>query len=129
MTLALSDRAPRQIRHSLEARYVGLMERSLLDDLTVLTSELVSNAVQHSGCAADDPLTVQATVADGVLRVEVRDSGDGVGELVPRSTRPPSGLGLVEKMSDRWSSGVTRSFQVWFEIDVVIRNEMLCRAG
>ena len=85
MTVALSLGAPREVRHSLEARYVGAMDRSLLDDLTLLASEVVTNAVQHSSCPQGDPLTFCTTVVDGVLRFEVTDNGVGVGELVPRS--------------------------------------------
>jgi anti-sigma regulatory factor (Ser/Thr protein kinase) len=122
MTVALSDHAPRQVRQSLEAQYVGSMERSLLDDLTLLASEVVTNAVQHSGRPQGDPLDVETTVIDGVLRMEVTDRGDGVDGLEARSIDPPSGLGYVEILSDRWSSRVNDSFHVWFEIDVVSRS-------
>ena len=128
LTLALSVHAPRQVRHSLEARYVDSMERSLLDDLTLLASEVVTNAVQHSGCPQGDPLDVQTTVLDGVLRLEVTDRGAGMGTLAPRAIDPPSGLGYLQILSDRWSSRVNGSFRVWFEIDVVSRT-MLYRTA
>ena len=124
MTIALSLDAPREVRHSLEAQYVGSMERSLLDDLTLLASEVVTNAVQHSGRPHGDPIEVQTTVVDGVLRMEVTDRGVGVHELEARSIKPPSGLGYVEILSDRWSSRINSSFQVWFEIDVVSRDTL-----
>ena len=127
MSVALSVHAPGQVRHSLEAQYVGSMERSLLDDLTLCTSEVVTNAVQHSGRPQGDELTIETTVVDGVLRVEVTDKGEGVDELEARSIDPPSGLGYVDILSDRWSSRVNDSFHVWFEIDVVSRS-MLYRA-
>jgi anti-sigma regulatory factor (Ser/Thr protein kinase) len=97
------------------------MERSLLDDLTLLTSEVVTNAVQHSGRPDGDPLSVNTTVLDGVLRVEVTDQGSGKADLEPGSIDPPSGLGYLQLLSDRWSSEVSNSFLVWFEIDVVSR--------
>ena len=121
VTVGLSLTAPREVRRSLERRYAGSMERSLLDDVTVLTSEVVTNAVQHSGRPQGDPLTVDATVTDDVLRVEVTDKGHGVAELEPRSMSPPSGLGYMQILSDRWSSRANGSFLVWFEIDVVTR--------
>jgi signal transduction histidine kinase len=128
MTIALSVHAPSEVRHSLEERYAGSMERSLLDDLTLLASEVVTNAVQHSGCPQGDPLDVQTTVLDGVLRLEVTDRGAGVDMLAPRSIDPPSGLGFVEILSDRWSSRVNGSFHVWFELDVdVVTRRMLYR--
>ena len=118
LTVALSLQAPREIRHSLEARYAGAMERSLLDDVTLLASEVVTNAVQHSGRPDGDPVTLESSVVDGVLRVEITDEGQGVIRLEPRATDPPSGLGYVEILSDRWSSRLNDSFHVWFEIDV-----------
>jgi hypothetical protein len=97
------------------------MDRPLLDDVMVATSEIVTNAVQHSGRPDGDPLTVQASVTEGVFRVEVTDRGVGVHGLEARSIDPPSGLGYVQLVSDRWSSSVGESFHVWFEIDVVSR--------
>jgi anti-sigma regulatory factor (Ser/Thr protein kinase) len=93
-----------------------------LDDLTILASEVVTNAVQHSGCPHGDPLHVRTTVLDGVLRMEVTDRGAGVEMLAPRSIDPPSGLGFLQMLSDRWSSRISNSFLVWFEIDVVSRS-------
>ena len=126
MNVTLSLAAPREVRHWLEARYEDSMERALLDDVTVLTSEVVSNAVRHSGRPDGDPLAVDAPVNDGVLRVEVVDQGAGLHNLEARSIDPPSGLGYLQLLSDRWSSRVGSSFHVWFEIDVVSR-ELFCR--
>jgi anti-sigma regulatory factor (Ser/Thr protein kinase) len=118
MMLALSIHAPRQVRDSLELRYAGSMERSLLDDLRLLTSEVVTNAVQHSGRPVGDPITIETSMVDGVLRVEVTDGGTGKLVLAPRTINPPSGLGMVQMLSDRWASRQNDSFHVWFEIDV-----------
>lgn len=121
MTVALSCRAPAAVRDSLETRYASTMDRSLLDDVKIMASELVTNAVQHSGRPDGDPLSLSATVADGVLHVDVGNEGSGVPSLEPRSLCPPSGLGYLEILSDRWSSHQTDSFHVWFEIDVTSR--------
>ena len=129
MTVALSIHAPGQVRHSLEERYGDSMERSLLDDLTLLASEVVTNAVQHSGCPQGDLLDVQTTVLDGVLRLEVTDRGTGTHMLAPRSVDPPSGLSYLEILSDRWSSRADDSFHVWFEIDVVNRTMLYRKAA
>ena len=122
LTLPLSSQAPRNVRGSLKQRYLESMEQSLLNDVTLLTSEIVSNAVQHSGRPEGDPLIVRASVVDDALHVEVTDQGQGVTKLTPRSMDPPSGLGFVQLVSDRWSSRGGTSFHVWFEIDVVTRN-------
>jgi len=85
-------------------------EVSLLDDVTMLTSAMVNNAVVHSGRRQRDEILVSASVSEGVLRVEVSDHEDGLETLEPRSLKPPSGL----------------SFHVWFEIDVVSRESLYC---
>ncbi len=116
-SIPLSSSAPGTARRSFDG-LTGLVEASLLDDLRLLTSEIVTNAVQHSGCPQGDPITVDTALGKDVMRIEVLDQGDGVGSLRPRSSSPPSGLGYVNVLSDRWASVIVNSFQVWFEIDV-----------
>ena len=119
MTVPLSRHAPRQVRHSLEARYADAMDRSLLDDIQLMASEIATNSVQHSDRADGDPLAMRSSLVGGVFRVELKDRGSAVQPLEPRSTDPPSGLGLVERLSDRWGSN-NGSCHVWFEIDVTL---------
>ena len=126
--LTLSTHAPGLVRRSFETRYAETIERSLLDDVKIMASELVSNSVLHSGRPTDDPIATTATVSDRVLRVEVIDRGEGADPLLPRSSHPPSGLGMVEILSDRWASHRS-SFHVWFEVDVVTAGTSLIRAN
>ena len=49
VSVALSVHAPGQARHSLEAQYLESMERSLLDDVTLCASEVVTDAVRRFG--------------------------------------------------------------------------------
>jgi anti-sigma regulatory factor (Ser/Thr protein kinase) len=127
MMVALSAQAPGAVRGTLETRYAATMDRALLDDVKVMASEIVTNAVRHSGRPDGDPLSLSTTVIDGVLHVEVGDEGLSVATLEPRSIDPPSGLGFLEILSDRWSSSRNGSFRVWFEVDVTSRT-MLTRA-
>lgn len=117
LTIELSANAPRQVRHSFD-RHAGRIEETLLDDLRLLSSEIVTNAVEHSGRPQGDPITIETAVESDLVRIEVVDQGNGICPLQPRSSQPPSGLGYVDLLSDRWSSTTANSFQVWFEIDV-----------
>jgi anti-sigma regulatory factor (Ser/Thr protein kinase) len=117
LTFPLSVDAPRQARRSFD-RYTGTIEEALLDDLRLLSSEIVTNAVQHSGCPRGDPLRIEVTTARDLIRVEVIDGGKRTRPVRPRSQTPASGLQYVALLSDRWSSGATNSFRVWFEIDI-----------
>jgi anti-sigma regulatory factor (Ser/Thr protein kinase) len=121
VSVGLSRRAPGTIRDALQQYYGESLEPSLFGDVSLLTSELVTNSVIHSGRPEGDPLTVATTVVDGVLRVEVTDRGEGAHNLEARTGHPPSGLGYVDLLSDRWSSRSDEVFRVWFEIDVVAR--------
>ena len=124
MTMPLSIRSPAEVRSALETTYADAMDRLLLDDVKLMASELVTNAVQHSGCPEGDPLLLRATVVDGVLRVALGDAGWTTDHLEPRSINPPSGLGVVRLLSDRWSSYRDGHFTVWFEINVVTRTTL-----
>jgi anti-sigma regulatory factor (Ser/Thr protein kinase) len=124
MKLPLSIRAPGQARRELETTYADTMERPLLDDVKLMASELVTNAVQHSRCPEGDPLSLRASVVDGVLRVALGDNGSTADRVEPRSAHPPSGLGVVRLLSDRWSSDRDGLFTVWFEIDVTPRTTL-----
>ena len=87
--------------------------------LDMAVTEVVSNAVRHSG--ADEDIVLALTRKDDYLCVRVTDSGDG---LVPRpgamGTEPGAGYGLflVEQLTRRW--GMTRESgrtRIWFELD------------
>lgn len=98
-----------------------LMEPGQLDNLTLVVTELVSNAVRHA--ASEEPVKLAMTPKDGYLCVQVTDSGHG---LVPEPGAigtgggPGYGLFLVEQLTRRW--GMTREggcTRVWVEIDFV----------
>lgn len=85
------------------------------DDLTLLVSELASNAVRH----ARSPFTVTVGCDAATVRVEVVDESP----LVPVPQQPPveavtgRGLMIVEALSDRWGVEPTDGGKaVWFEV-------------
>jgi anti-sigma regulatory factor (Ser/Thr protein kinase) len=88
-------------------------------NLALAVSEVVTNAVRHSG--AEEKIKLALTPKDGYLCVRVSDAGAG---LVPRPGAMKAdggagvGLFLVEQLTRRW--GMTREeghTRVWFEID------------
>jgi anti-sigma regulatory factor (Ser/Thr protein kinase) len=93
-----------------------------LEDLRLLTSEVVTNALRHAGLAAGDSIAVAVDVSSDRVRVEVADRGPG---FDPTSLEEPSpekvggwGLMLVRQLADRW--GVIRNDPnlVWFELSI-----------
>ena len=88
------------------------------DDVVVLASELVTNAVRHGGAGADDTVVVHLAIAADVLRVEVCDHGPGFeppAVLRPRAEGGGNGLILVERLSSSWGVAGDDGTCVWFE--------------
>jgi anti-sigma regulatory factor (Ser/Thr protein kinase) len=99
-----------------------LLDAGVLADLRLLVTELIANAVRHSGIDERSPVTVEVTVASAHVRVEVVDEGEG---FDPAAVPGPSGderggLGLfmVARLADRWGVARDGGTRVWFEIDL-----------
>jgi anti-sigma regulatory factor (Ser/Thr protein kinase) len=95
-------------------------ETRRVEDLRLLTSEVVTNALRHSGVGADGSLLIAIDVERHRVRVGVTDDGPGFDPDSLRSPTPDQvggwGLFLVEQLADSW--GVIRdgSTSVWFEL-------------
>ena len=114
--LALPARpdAARQARRELLTR--GLDE-DVSHTVTLLTTELIANALRHSGMdPASDRIVFFGRLAPDLVRIEVGDSGPGFDP----GEHGEGGFGfrLLNKLASRW--GCERSgqgFRVWFEVD------------
>jgi anti-anti-sigma factor len=117
-------RARAELRDALRER----LPHADLAIVTLLTSELVTNAVIHPGPAAGSSIGLRITAYPDRVRIEVTDAGAGfdVGKLPPRP-REAGGHGLivVEGLSSRWGTcrraiEGAEGFCVWFELDVAV---------
>ena len=117
--LPADHQAPGVARRFIRTTLTGwAVTEDTIDTAELCVSELVTNAVIHTGTAAE--LTVR--LDDDVLTVEVRDSG-GEGTVRAESFDDPltisgRGLSLVEALTTAWSAersadGTT----VWFELE------------
>jgi anti-sigma regulatory factor (Ser/Thr protein kinase) len=89
-----------------------------LFDVSVLVSELVTNAVRHAGADERQTVLVHVAIAPGVVRVEVCDRGPGfTAPEVPRPRPQGGGNGLVllARMSSDWGVAEHGGTCVWFE--------------
>jgi serine/threonine-protein kinase RsbW len=77
-----------------------------LDDAVLLTSELVTNAVTHTGSRVPGgTVTVVVAESAGGVRIEVADGGSDLYTPVVRGeiyTADGHGLQLVQNLSDQW---------------------------
>lgn len=94
------------------------MQSTTLATLTLLVSEIVTNAVIHPDVAPADKIDLYARVARGLVRVEVTNRGRG---FTPTPRDPAQigggyGLYLLDKASSRWGVEVHQHTTVWFEL-------------
>jgi anti-sigma regulatory factor (Ser/Thr protein kinase) len=99
---------------------VGLpVNQATRDTLSLLVSELVTNAIRHGGAqGASDAVTVHAALRDSALRLEVTDPGPGF-EPGGHGPRPDGGYGLhlLDRLATRWGVSGGDPVTVWVELD------------
>ena len=91
------------------------------EDAVLLVSELVGNAVRHTGARI---FGLRMRHRRGWIRIEVRDPSRGLPCLMPVQVMDVSGRGLflVDKLADRWGVDLLpRGKTTWFEIRVTDR--------
>ncbi len=118
LSIAGGPRAPERARAWLQSA-AGWLPDELMQDLLLLTSELVNNCVLHGHVGDQDVIEIELHGTDGGVRAEVSDPGPG---FAPngrdRDLDEPGGWGLVlvERIARRW--GVERDGRtcVWFEL-------------
>ncbi len=93
----------------------------ILEDATLLVSELVANAVRHAPRAGTAEVELRLKVDPRRVRVVVSDPGAGFAaepRLPTASESSGWGLYLVDRIADRWGIITKDRSEVWFEIDV-----------
>ncbi|MFD8147862.1 ATP-binding protein [Streptomyces sp. NPDC059708] len=110
----------RRLTQSVVIRYWGLSPQ-IAEHAVLLVSELVGNAVRHTGARS---FGLRMLRRRGWIRVEVRDPSRGLPCLMPVHELDTTGRGLflVDKLSDRWGADLLpRGKITWFEMRVADR--------
>ncbi|MFF9111564.1 ATP-binding protein [Streptomyces sp. NPDC014805] len=105
----------RRLAQVVILRHWGLTPK-LTEDAVLLVSELVGNAVRHTGARV---FGLRMRRLRGRIRVEVRDPSRGLPCLMPVRETDISGRGLflVDKIADRWGVDLLpRGKTTWFEM-------------
>jgi anti-sigma regulatory factor (Ser/Thr protein kinase) len=99
---------------------------SVLDDLLVCASELVTNSHQHAPADDTDGILLSLRLDQCLVRVDVLDSGS---PLVPTMREVDvtdihgRGLWLVDQLSSCWGSyDTTAGGAVWFEFRTQVKD-------
>jgi anti-sigma regulatory factor (Ser/Thr protein kinase) len=116
----LCDRtAPYAVRQAL-AKLDSL--GSVLGDLLLIASELVSNAVLYSGCSTEDVITVRLERAADHVLLSVWDPGvsgrSATVAVAEQRSFGGFGLWLVEQLAHRWGTERAEGYRVWAEVAV-----------
>jgi anti-sigma regulatory factor (Ser/Thr protein kinase) len=123
-TLRVSFERSPQAPSLARAAIIGFSEESelppeSLSTLTLLVSELVSNAVVHSSASEASEIALCASrLGPGAMRVEVIDQGNGFTPAPRDPSQPDAGYGLhlVEMQATRWGVDRHGGTRVWFEL-------------
>ena len=110
----------RRLTQVVVLRQWGLTPK-MTEDAVLLVSELVGNAVRHTGARV---FGLRMRRRRGWIRIEVRDPSRGLPCLMPVQETDISGRGLflVDKLSDRWGVDLLpRGKTTWFEMRVADR--------
>jgi anti-sigma regulatory factor (Ser/Thr protein kinase) len=118
--LAPDARAPEAARRSLEALCASV-GRKVVEEATLLVSELVTNSVRHGDLDGEDTIGVRAAATPRGLRVEVSDPGSGfdAAEVPEPNGRGGWGLWLMDRLATRWGVSRENGIRVWFELGTV----------
>ena len=96
-------------------------DEPLAETLVLLVSELVTNAVVHTGCPAVLRLSLPGAVTEeATVRLEVDDASDRapVPRCVGGDATGGRGLALVDGLADRWGwSREGAGKRIWCELD------------
>lgn len=96
----------RRARHAVAESLPHVLRPHLGDDLSLLTSELVTNAIRHGSCReGEDLIELVLWPADGHYWLAVSDPGTGKPALAHPDSDAENGRGLllVDRLATAWT--------------------------
>jgi anti-sigma regulatory factor (Ser/Thr protein kinase) len=114
----MSAAAPGMARRAIAELDLAAGER---DSARLLASELVTNALLHSGAGSTGSIRVTARITGSTLRLSVTDQGSRRAAVTPRGDPGVDGgfgLLLVDQVAARWGVERGRATTVWCELPV-----------
>lgn len=114
--------AAARARRVVESELIGRLPQRVVDDVSLLVTELVANGVRHGGAGVDSSLHLLLQGTPPGLRVEVVNPDHRRGRGPARRSADLTGgggigLNLVEQLSSRWGVRNRPGTAVWFELD------------
>jgi anti-sigma regulatory factor (Ser/Thr protein kinase) len=105
-------------RTEVTRRLAARVTSGALEDVRLLLTELITNALRHAGMTPGDEIGVKAELLDGTVRIEVTDPGrDGEVEVRSPGARGGGyGLLLVDRLTNQWGVDHRHGTTVWAEL-------------
>jgi anti-sigma regulatory factor (Ser/Thr protein kinase) len=117
LDLPCNPHAPVIVRDALAEVHDGGWS---LDDGRLVASELVGNAVRHSGCAERHRLRIEVRRLAKRLLISVHDPGVSGQAARPagddRSGPGGWGLQIIEQLAEAWGAERPDGYRVWAEL-------------
>jgi anti-sigma regulatory factor (Ser/Thr protein kinase) len=93
-----------------------------LDELILISSEVVANAVTHGSAEPDGGIGLRLEEDQEAVRIVVTEDGEGfamnLDNLEDANRDEHFGLLLVDRFADRWGSPFDCKTAIWVEVDV-----------
>ena len=105
---------PALARRIIAEELASRVPDTVLDDVKLMVSELVTNGIVHGATQPDTPVMLDLVVGGGI-RCRVLDEGEG---FATRRPDGPGGWGLqvIQHLADRWGLQCSpQRTEVWFE--------------
>jgi anti-sigma regulatory factor (Ser/Thr protein kinase) len=117
LILPCDREAPAKVRAELEK--VDAIE-PVRDDARLVASEIVSNAVLHSGCTPEHELDVRGRLGEDFFEISVHDPALAEGAPLVRDNPDIGGLGLriVERLAAAWGVAKPDGRVVWAQLSL-----------
>ena len=123
MTLPAESHSVRLARHAAHVVLAAWQLAYVEETAVLIVSELVTNAVRHAGAPADVKIRLTVSIADDIVRAEVRDGGRGFQPSprdAPQLEAGGWGLHLVDRLASRWGVERGQPARVWFEVEPAV---------
>lgn len=108
-------------RSLAEEEFGPYLSAERAEDLRLMVSELVTNAVKHAPPEPDGTIVLHLERNSSVVRVIVRDGGTHVDPNLAGFDSPSDGhygLFFVDTHADRWGFSIDGDKGFWFEMDM-----------
>jgi len=97
------------------------LPQNTLEDVTLLVSELVTNAYRHAGLSDGEPIELRVSRDGSTVRIEVLDPGNTSRPRIRENAVEGGwGLRIVEQLAARWGTeSDPKGTRVWLELESV----------